>query len=59
MALDDEHKKPKKVPQLNALTREEQQLYDSAFRRRELRLVLSGRIKPSEAKELKLLFKES
>ena len=58
VALDDEKKKPIKVPQLNPLTREEQQLYDSAFRRRELRLVLSGRIKPSEAKELKLLFKE-
>jgi len=59
VALDDEKKKPIKVAQLNPLTREEQKLYDSAFRRRELRLVLSGRIKPSEAKELKLLFKES
>ncbi len=58
VALDDEKKKPIKIPQLNPLTREEQQLYDSAFRRRELRLVLSGRIKPSEAKELKLLFAE-
>lgn len=59
VALDDEKKKPVKIPQLTPLTREEQQLYDSAFRRRELRLVLSGRIKPSEAKELKLLFAES
>ncbi len=59
VALDDEKKKPVEVPQLNPLTREEQQLYDSAFRRRELRLVLSGRIKPSEAKELKLLFAET
>jgi acyl-CoA hydrolase len=58
VALDDEKKKPVKIPQLTPLTREEQQLYDSAFRRRELRLVLSGRIKPSEAKELKLLFAE-
>ena len=58
VALDDEKKKPVKIPQLTPLTREEQQIYDSAFRRRELRLVLSGRIKPSEAKELKLLFAE-
>ena len=59
VALDDEKKKPIKVPQINPLTREEQQLFDSAYRRRELRLVLSGRIKPSEAKELKLLFKDA
>ena len=58
VAIDDEEKKPIKIPQLIPLTREEQQLYDSAVRRRELRLVLSGRIKPSDAKELKLLFKE-
>ena len=57
VALDDEKKMPTKVPELTPLTREEQQLFDSANRRRELRLVLSGRMKPEAAKDLKLLFK--
>ncbi len=56
VAIDDETGKPKQVPQVIPLTREEQQLYDSAMRRRELRLILSGRMKPDDAKNLKLLF---
>ena len=59
VAVDDEKKKPVKVPQLTPLTREEQKLYDSANRRRELRLILGGRLKPAEAKELKMFFQES
>jgi len=59
VAVDDEKRKPVKVPQLTPLTREEQKLYDSASRRRELRLILGGRIKPGEAKELKLFFQDS
>lgn len=56
VALDDETKKPKPVPAVIPLTREEQQLYEGAVRRREVRLVLSGRMKPSEANELKNYF---
>jgi len=37
---------------------EEQKLFDGASRRRELRLILSGRMKASEAKGLKSYFKE-
>ncbi len=59
VALDDKKKKPIKVPEIIPLTREEQQLYDSANRRRELRLILGGRLKPSEAKEIKMFFQES
>lgn len=59
VAVDDEKKKPVKVPQLTPLTREEQKLYDSANRRRELRLILGGRLKPAEAKELKMFFQDS
>jgi len=58
VALDDDQKKPRKVPQLLPLTRDEQALYDGALRRRQLRLVLSGRMKPEEAGELRSLFKE-
>jgi hypothetical protein len=37
-------------------TDEEQQRYDGALRRRQLRLILSGRMKPDDAHELKALF---
>lgn len=56
VAIHDETGKPIQVPQVIPLTREEQQLFDSAMRRRELRLILSGRMKPDDAKNLKLLF---
>ena len=56
VAIDDENKKPIAVPEVIPLTNEEQQLYDSAARRRELRLVLSGRMKPAEASEIRALF---
>lgn len=59
VALDDKKKKPMKVPPVLPLTRDEQQLYESAIRRRELRLVLSGRMKPEQATELKLLFQDT
>ncbi len=56
VALSDETLKPMPVPRVIPLTAEEEQLYESAIRRREVRLVLSGRMKPSEAIELKNLF---
>ena len=37
-------------------TDEEQKRYDSALRRRQLRLILSGKLKPADATELKALF---
>lgn len=44
------------VPGLIAETEEEQKLYDGALRRRQLRLILGGKMKPDDATELKALF---
>ncbi len=49
--------KPQAVPEVIPETEEEQELYDSALRRRELRLVLAKRMKPEDASELRSLFK--
>ena len=56
VALDGETKKPRQIPKLNPVSSEQQRLYESAPRRRELRLLLSGRMKPSEASDLKAFF---
>jgi len=56
VALDDGTKRPTPVPEVIPLTNEEQQLYESAARRREVRLVLSGRMKPEQASEIRALF---
>jgi len=47
---------PVKVPPITPETDLEKERYQSALRRKQLSLVLSGRIKPSEATELKTLF---
>lgn len=44
------------VPELIPETEEEKALFDSALRRRQLRLVLAGRMKPEDAHELKSIF---
>ena len=48
--------KPRPVPSVIAETKEEQVLYESALRRRQVRLILGGKMKPAEAEELKALF---
>lgn len=45
--------KPKQVPQLIPETDKEKQLYDEAQQRRELRLILAGKLKPENATELR------
>lgn len=52
----DQNGRPIEVPALEPESEEEMSLYESALRRRQLRLVLAGRLKPAEAKELKALF---
>ncbi|MFN4083237.1 MAG: acyl-CoA thioesterase [Bacteroidia bacterium] len=47
---------PVKVPAITPESEEEKQRFDGALRRRQLRLVLAGRMKPDEATELKALF---
>lgn len=54
----DEAGKTMPVPKLVPETAQEQKLYDEALYRRELRLVLAGRLTPKDAKELQNLFKE-
>lgn len=49
VALNEENGTPVPVPPLLPLNEIEQQRYESAPRRREVRLILSGRIKPSQA----------
>ena len=48
--------KPSKVPEVKPETDEEMKLFDGALRRRQLRLILGGKMKPGDATELKALF---
>ena len=52
----DENKKPIRVPLLIPETKEEENLYEGALRRRQVRLILGGKMKPEDAAELKALF---
>ncbi|MDB5190477.1 MAG: acyl-CoA thioesterase [Segetibacter sp.] len=52
----DPYNKPRAVPQLIPETEEDKRLFDGALRRRQLRLILSGKMKPDDANELKALF---
>ena len=52
----DENGKPTDVPELIPESIDEKALYEGALRRRQLRLILAGKMKPSEANELKSLF---
>lgn len=54
----DENSNTVPVPKLIPETEEEIRLYALAQQRRELRLVLAGKLKPHDAKELKDFFKE-
>jgi acyl-CoA hydrolase len=56
VALDKEGNRVN-VPTIEPQTDEEKELFDSSLRRRELRLVLAGKIKPKEAYSLKDIFK--
>lgn len=58
VAVDQHTKKPKKVPTLTPITAEQKRLYDSAQRRRELRLILGGRMQPKDALDLRTFFAE-
>jgi len=52
----DKDGRPVEVPEIVPENDEEQELYDGALRRRQLRLILAGRMKPSEANELRSIF---
>ncbi|WP_371930947.1 acyl-CoA thioesterase [Lewinella sp. JB7] len=57
VALDRDNGSPVPVPELIPLTEVEHQRYAAALNRRELRLVLAGRLKPDEAGQLQELFR--
>lgn len=57
VALDDQGK-PTPAPQVIFETEKEQKLYDGALRRRQLRMILGGKMKPRDAAELRALFIE-
>ena len=52
----DQNGTPIQVPELKPETESEIQKYDAALRRKQLSLILAGKLKPSEATELKALF---
>jgi acyl-CoA hydrolase len=52
----DQNGAPLPVPQLIPETELEKKRYEGALRRRQLSLILGGRMKPEEATELKALF---
>lgn len=52
----DNSGKPIPVPGAIPETKKEKELYEGALRRRQLRLIFAGRLKPSDAGELKAIF---
>ena len=55
VTLNDKSK-PVKSIEVTPNSEEEKKLYDGALRRRQLRLILAGKMKPEEANELKSIF---
>lgn len=52
----DPNRKPRPVPAVEPESDDEINLFDGALRRRQLRLILGGKMKPNDATELKALF---
>ncbi len=52
----DQNGSPLPVPELIPETHEEKKRYDAALRRKQLSLILAGKMKPQDATELKALF---
>jgi acyl-CoA hydrolase len=52
----DPNRNPRPVPAVIAENDEERRLYEGAMRRRQIRLILGGKMKPEDAEELKALF---
>ena len=53
----DEAGQPVKIPAITPENKEEQLRYEGALRRKQLSLVLAGKMKPQDATELKAIFK--
>jgi acyl-CoA hydrolase len=55
----DQHGGPIQVPELIPESEEEKTRYEAALRRKQLSLILAGKMKPNEASELKKIFTEN
>jgi hypothetical protein len=55
----DENRRPVEIPELIPESEQEIKRYQGALRRRQLSLVLAGKLKAEEATELKALFEGS
>lgn len=58
VAIDPETKLPTKIPGVDLETMEQQKLAEPALRRREVRLILSGRMKAEDATDLRAYFSQ-
>lgn len=58
VALDPDTKKPKEVPAFRPISIKEIKRFESATRRRELRLILSGRMDAKDAVDLRAFFED-
>ena len=56
VSLDRNTRKPNVAPIVEPESQQEKDLFEGALRRRELRLIMAGRMKPGEADNLKALF---
>jgi acyl-CoA hydrolase len=52
----DQNGRPIDVPEIEPETEEDWKWYNGAMRRRQVRLILAGRMKPEDAEDLKALF---
>lgn len=52
----DPNGRPRKVPEITPVTDEDTKMFEGALRRRQVRLILGGKMKPEDAGELKALF---
>ena len=52
----DPNGRPRTVPGLDPQTEEEKTMFEGALRRRQIRLILGGKMRPEEAGELRALF---
>jgi len=52
----DPNGRPRKVPEIVPETDLEKRMYDDALRRRQVRLILGGKMKPEDAGELRSIF---
>lgn len=59
VAIDDDTHKPIGIPELIPLSSDEKHRYESAQRRREVRLIIAGRMEPKDATEVKAYFAKS